>query len=179
VRGAGPDADLLWRARVRDDDGFVWRSVAQSPAALAMKWSSKSPSRVAALVSLRPVSLEVRVEAPDGRAASRTFTRRLLADSVKVRRWRDLSATLLLPESPRRTVVVAADDDAARIAAALLASHGALVLLAPGGLSPEMAERLSQVSGAGEAQVVDRLPLPPGVPAVAGAISGEIDVFRE
>jgi hypothetical protein len=42
-----------------------------------------------------------------------------------------------------------------------------------------MAERLSQVSGAGEAEVVDRLPLPPGVPAVAGAISGEIDVCRE
>lgn len=156
---------------MRDDDGIVWRSAATSPAALAMKWSSKSPAPVAALASLRPVSLEVRVEAEDGRAASRTFTRRLLADGVKVRRWKDLGATLFLPHSPHASVVVMAPDDSSRLSAALLASRGAVVLLAPGGLSPEMAARWSQVSGSSEAEVVERLPLPPGIPALASAIT--------
>ena len=28
VRGAGPEAEVTWRARFRDDDGRVWRAAA-------------------------------------------------------------------------------------------------------------------------------------------------------
>src|SRR6478752_1658970 len=97
VRGAGA-APLTWRARIRDDDGRVWRAEAGRPEDLAGAWSPAkrpAPGPVAALRSLRPVSVDVRAETADGRAAARTVTRRLVADGVRRRRWCDgVSATL-------------------------------------------------------------------------------------
>jgi hypothetical protein len=100
VRAAPAGTPLRWRARVRDDDGRVWRAEAASPAELDLAWAPAKAGTgpVAALLSLRPVEVEVRAEAPDGRAAARTITRRLVADGVRLRRWRDgLAATLHLP----------------------------------------------------------------------------------
>ena len=101
ARGLGGVTDgVIWRARVRDDDGRIWRAVAARPHELAAAWApaKRTAGELAALQSLRPLALEVRVEAPDGRAATRTFTRRLLADGVRVRRWREgVGATLYLP----------------------------------------------------------------------------------
>jgi len=121
VRGAG-SAPLTWRARLRDDDGRVWRASAPSPGELAAAWepAKGSTGELAALQSLRPVALDVRAESSDGRAASRTLTRRLLADGVRARRWRDgITATLFLPASaPTAAVVVAAGAATERTAAA-------------------------------------------------------------
>jgi hypothetical protein len=101
VRGLGGNLDgLVWRARIRDDDSRVWRAVASRAQELPGAWApaKSGAGAVAALQSLRPVSLDVRVEAPDGRGAARTFTRRLLGDGVRVRRWREgVAATLYLP----------------------------------------------------------------------------------
>ncbi|MDO8213496.1 hypothetical protein [Conexibacter sp. CPCC 206217] len=101
ARGLGGITNgVLWRARVRDDDGRVWRAVAPWPQQLVSAWApaKSSAGDVAALQSLRPVALDLRVEAADGRTATRTFTRRLLGDGVRVRRWREgLAATLYLP----------------------------------------------------------------------------------
>src|SRR3954454_6145851 len=68
VGGAPAGSALLWRARLRDDDGFVWRAEAPAADALAGAWAPAKPSAgaVAALRSLRAVDLDVRVEAPDG-----------------------------------------------------------------------------------------------------------------
>ncbi len=38
VRGAGPEAELTWRARLCDDDGRVWRASARRPEELATRW---------------------------------------------------------------------------------------------------------------------------------------------
>src|SRR4051812_45401198 len=92
VGGAPAGAALTWRARLRDDDGFVWRAEATRPEELLTAWAPAKPQSagpVAALRSLRPVAVDVRVEAPDGAASSRTVTRTLLAAGVKVRRWRE------------------------------------------------------------------------------------------
>lgn len=190
VRGlGGPAGDtLIWRARLRDDDGRVWRAQASDPLALSDAWTpaKSSGGAVAALQSLRPVSLDVRVEAPDGRAASRTLTRSVLAEGARVRRWRDgLAATLFLPAQRTSTSALVldgtADEEAAAAAAptaALLASRGVLVLLVTpprgrGGdrerLLRDAAERLEQLA----ASAVELLPAPPptapGVPARADA----------
>src|SRR5690349_12785211 len=78
VRGAGPDVALTWRARLRDDDGRVWRASAARAEELASRWvpAKEGTGAIAALRSLRPVAIDVRAEAPDGRAAARTVTRR-------------------------------------------------------------------------------------------------------
>ncbi|HST42036.1 MAG TPA: hypothetical protein VLK58_21130 [Conexibacter sp.] len=189
VRGlGGPAGDtLIWRARLRDDDGRVWRAQASDPLTLSDAWTpaKSSGGAVAALQSLRPVSLDVRVEAPDGRAASRTLTRSVLAEGARVRRWRDgLAATLFLPAQRTSTSALVldgtADEEAAAAAAptaALLASRGVLVLLVTpprrGGdrerLLRDAAERLEQLA----ASAVELLPVPPptapGVPARADA----------
>jgi len=159
ARGAGPDADVMWQARHLDDDARVWRATAARPGDLldALAPAKAGTGAVAALSSLRPVSLEVRVKAPDGRAATRTLTRRLAGEGVRVRRWRDgLAATLHLPATeapPCATVLIdatagAAEAQIAVLAASLLASRGALVLAvasAPGALAPA-----DQVARAGE-----------------------------
>jgi hypothetical protein len=129
---------------------------------------------VAALRSLRAVELDVRVEDEDGAAAFRTLTRRLLADGVRVRRWRDgaVPGTLFLPTTSGATGggaildVLAADPEVVPLAAALLASRGVLVFALTRGTPEAAREALAAVPSAPrDFAVVDALPLPPGVPA--------------
>ncbi|MBI5105688.1 MAG: hypothetical protein HZB46_12040 [Solirubrobacterales bacterium] len=143
---------VWWRARLRDDDGRVWKAEGPSPEELG--WSG--PGEVAALRSLRPVAIDLRAELAGGGAVARALRRVLLAPGVQVRRWKDAGATLFRPAGePCATVVVPAD---ATLAAALLASRGALVLAGP----PH--ERLAAVPGATDPLVLDAAPLPPNVP---------------
>lgn len=182
VEASAPDgAALRWRARVRDDDGRVWRAWASSPAELSASWgpAKDGTGAVAALASLRPVDVDVRVEAEDGRAASRTLKRLLVAPQVKSRRWRgDVVATLHLPPEPVATVLIdathpAADVAVPGIAAALLASRGVLALLVPAprrstpGIVKQARDQLAAVPGATDVRTVlaADLPLPPNVPA--------------
>jgi hypothetical protein len=163
LRGAGPDAAVVWHARLRDDDGLVFRARAERPEALPAAWRGKAPE--AALSSLRPVRIDVRAEAQDGRAATRTLTRLLVADGVRIRRWRDaVTATLHLPAGdPRATVLV---DGPAGIAGALLASRGVLVLAVTGGDPAAAREMLAAVPGAAdpvELAAAD-VPIPAGAP---------------
>ncbi len=173
VRGAGPDAALTWRARLRDDDGRVWRASAERPEALAAAWgpAKAGTGAVAALRSLRPVSVDVRVEAGDGRGASRTVTRRLLADGVRRRRWRgEVAGVLHLPAGGAcaRVVVAGGDDVTVELAAALLASRGVLVVTVRERDADAAHALLAQVPGTtvpGTTVPGDDLVLPPGVPA--------------
>src|SRR4051812_15963741 len=115
VGGAPAGAALTWRARLRDDDGFVWRAEAARPQDLLTAWAAAKPQSagpVAALRSLRPVAVDVRVEAPDGAASARTITRTLLADGVLVRRWREgVTGSLYRPPTPTAAVVLDARPD--------------------------------------------------------------------
>jgi hypothetical protein len=168
VRGAAAGEELLWRARYRDDDVRVWRAAARQADGLSAAWrpAKASTGPVAALGSLRPVRIDVRVEAPDGRAAARTVTRSILADGVRVRQWRDLGATLYLPpESGVQTALVIKGRPEAT-AAALLASRGALLLAVDAGLDEALA-RLAAVPGAASPKIMDdeEVPLPPNVGA--------------
>jgi len=177
ARGAG-GAPLTWRARLRDDDGRVWRAEAERPEDLAGAWAPAkrpAPGPVAALRSLRPVRVDVRAEAADGQSAARTVTRRLVAEGVRRRRWRDggLAATLHLPPGDPASVAVldGGDPAVASLAAALLASRGVLVLQVTDGL-PLARERLAAVPAAAGAPphvVPGDGVLPPGVPATTGA----------
>lgn len=139
-RGADPGETLVWRGRLRDDDQRVWRANAARPQDLGRQWApSKGPAGpIPALASLRPVTIELRVELPDRRAATREITRVLLADGVRVRRWREgVTGTLLRPadEIPVATVVIDARDPdpssqaVAALSGALLASRGVLLLI--------------------------------------------------
>lgn len=169
LRGAGAQPDAVWRAKHHDDDGRVWRAIAPSAAALSAAWvpAKSSTGHLAALVSLRPVEIEVRVELPDGRALARTVTRRLLAEGTIARRWRGdgLAATLYRPpgDQPRPTVLLDATHDAealagATLAAALLASRGVIALVVgpparpkdgpPDAARERATERLALVPGA-------------------------------
>jgi hypothetical protein len=175
ARGAGAANGLVWRARLRDDDDRVWRSRAPTAEDLAVAWvpAKETTGPVAALQSLRPVRVDVRVESPDGRAAARTFTRRFTDDGVRVRRWRDgVAATLHLPagDEPCATVLLDATAGApelavAALAAPLLASRGALVLTLPparrGAPADELLaaarDLLASVPGAASPQVLPAL----------------------
>jgi len=167
VRGGGDE--VTWRARIKDDDGRVWRASGASAGALAWR-PAKGDAALAALRSLRPVPVDVRAERPDGRAASRTVTRLLVGPGVRVRRWREpgLAATLHLPSgAPAATVLLGDDAGAAWLAAPLLASRGVLVLVV--GRDDDgaaAAARLAAVPGATEPLTVPDVPLPPG-PGVA------------
>jgi hypothetical protein len=175
VRGGGPASALRWRARLRDDDGRIWRAEADSAAGLTEGWepAKAPPGPLAALRSLRPVAIDLRAEAPDGRAAARTITRRLVADGVRLRRWRDgVGATLHLPAgAPTATVVLdatVADEEgaaAAVLAAPLLASRGVLVLAVTDSVA-EAQTRLAAVPAAADAEptVLPAGLVPPGVP---------------
>jgi hypothetical protein len=178
LRGAGAQPDAVWRAKHHDDDGRVWRAIAPTPVALAGAWvpAKSSTGELAALASLRPVEVEVRVELPDGRALARTVTRRLLADGVRVRRWRDdVLATLYRPtgEGPFRGAVLDATAGPERLAvaapaAALLASRGVLCLVvAPPGRSRDGAARAALERGA---------ELLAGLPAAGEGAPVELDV---
>lgn len=163
ARGAGADAELVWHARMRDDDGLVWRARAERPEELPGAWRGKAER--AALASLRPLRIDVRVEAADGQSASRTLTRLLVGEGVRVRRWRDGPvATLHLPAgAPSASVLV---DGTAGVAPALLASHGVLVLAVAGGDLDVARERLAAVPGAQDVVTLTAadLPVPPGLP---------------
>lgn len=168
ARGGGPDEPLVWRGRLRDDDGRVWRATAERAEELCSRWvPSKAPvGPVPALLSLRPVSIDIRVEAADGRTATRTLTRTLLGDGVLVRRWRDgVAATLFRPvdAEPRASVVLDATAGAtaavvAGLAAPLLASRGILVLTVGAG-------RGTPPDGDALRAAADRLAAVPGAPS--------------
>lgn len=192
ARGAGPGAALRWRARLRDDDHRVWRAEAARAEDLAGAWAPAKAAPtgpVAALRSLRPVAIEVRVEAADGRAATRTVRRRLVGEGVRVRRWRQpFPATLHRPAGdPAATVLVDASAGAdalavATVAAALLASRGVLVLIlapargAASATPADAAAALAAVPGAGEPVAIEP-PLPPGVPAARPGSAEEWDAL--
>ncbi len=208
VRGLGEsDADdLLWRARLRDDDGRVWKATAERPEHLAAGLAPAKPGTgpVPALGSLHPVRLDVHVEAGDGRGAKRTFERRFLADGVRVRRWRekDLRGTLMLPPASgapagsqallvdARLPDTAAGDPqrllaalVAPLAAAVLASRGRVVLVI-GDDVPDLApalERLAAVPGASGTPRVVRALGAGGVPLLPPGIPvlGESRAQRE
>lgn len=183
ARGTGGAEGLLWRARFRDDDGRVWQASGASAEQLAGAWrpAKASTEGLAALQSLRPLRVEVHVEAPDGRSATRTFTRAFVGEGVRVRRWREpgLSATLCRPAGePCATVAIDATSGAeaaavAALAAPLLASRGVLALVVPpprDRVSAEDAlrlarERLAAVPGAGADIAVLEAVLPPGIAA--------------
>ncbi|MDX6679544.1 MAG: hypothetical protein QOE31_3596 [Solirubrobacteraceae bacterium] len=140
VRGAGPDASVTWRARLLDDDGRLWRAAASRAEELGTRWvpAKEGTGSIAALRSLRPVAIDVRAEAADGGAAARTITRRLAAEGVRTRRWRDggLAARLHAPADAIACATLIVDATAgepqltvASLAAPLLASRGALVLV--------------------------------------------------
>lgn len=171
VRRAGAGVHLTWRARVRDDDGRVWRAMADTVAGLDAAWEpAKTPAAPhAALASLRPVRVDVRVETPDGHTAARTITRHLLAEGVKVRRWRGtVTASLFLPPEPRAAPVVIDDPDAL-LAAALLASRGILTLVVKDGDVDAAATQLEAVPGGAGARMLGNVPVPPGVPGATDA----------
>jgi hypothetical protein len=161
---------VRWRARLLDDDGRSWRAQADRAEDLPRAWAPAKAggSPVAALTSLRPVRIDVRAETAEGPAASRTLERRLVADGVKVRRWRAPApaATLFLPAGEARGLVVV--DTAATLAAALLASRGVVALAVGAGDRDAALELLAQVpAAAGHApSIVEGAVLPPGVPAV-------------
>jgi len=161
ARGGGADAGVQWRARLRDDDGRAWRSVAPRAEELGLRWApsaTEAPSRIPALGSLRPVAIDVRAEVAGG-AAARTVTRRLAAEGVRRRRWRDgLAATLHLPsgDAPRAVALLDATGDPGDPAVAvgpltgsLLASRGVLTLVvgrAAGRGAPSAAEQLARAA---------------------------------
>jgi len=142
LTATAPDgAELRWRGRIRDDDGRVWRASAGRAHDLTWKWApaKEGTGPIAALASLRPVAIDVRVEAEDGRGAARTLTRALVLPGVKSRRWRgDVVAALHLPaaDEPASTLLIdaTAGEEAAAvgaIAGPLLASRGVLTLVVP------------------------------------------------
>jgi hypothetical protein len=96
------------------------------------------------------VQIDVRVEAPDGRAAARAVTRAIVAEGVRVRRWREagLAATLYLPAGGAPCATLLVDGPAHPAAAPLLASRGVLVLVLASGDLDEARERLAAVPGA-------------------------------
>jgi hypothetical protein len=154
LRGGAADEGVVWRARYRDDHGRVWRAEADSAGGLSEAWESSrgEADSLAALQSLRPLSIDVRAETTDGRACNRTLMRSLLGEGVRVRRWRDgITATLYLPAQaePSATVLIDATAGAravavASLAAPLLASRGVLaLLLAPGRAHQPDGERLA------------------------------------
>jgi hypothetical protein len=176
VSGAPPNAPLTWRARLRDDDGFVWRASGKAPDALTWTAAKPSAGAVAALRSLRPVELDLRVEDPAGEGASRTVTRQLLADGVRARRWKQgVAGTLYLPAdgAQRGAILDARAPEAADVAplvAALLASRGVLAFVLAKGAPDAAREALAGVPSAPAAlDLLDDLPLPAGVPARAAA----------
>jgi hypothetical protein len=201
VRGAGAEAELLWRARMRDDDARVWRAASARAGDLACAWAPAKTGTgpMAALLSMHPVAIDVRVEARDGRSASRAISRRLLADGVQVRRWRgDVPARLHLPAGDAASALIidatAGPGPAAvaALAASLLASRGVLVLavgpvrgrVAPAAVLAEARDRLTAVPAAAgtDAHVLpaldpaagagasgDAVTVPPGVPTTGDA----------
>lgn len=202
LRGLGevPEVDpddefggILWRARLRDDDGRVWRATADAPEHLPAGLAPAKPGTgpVPALGSLHPIRLDVHAEAPDGRSAKRTFERRLLGDGVRVRRWKEpeLRGSMFLPATgaePRGPLLLDARLPAqpgelealaafvAPLAAAVLASRGrpTLVVSDLEDLGPALTRLEGLQAATGTPRVVralgagDVLLLPPGIPVL-------------
>ena len=170
---ADPGDELLWRARYRDDDGRIWKAAAPAAADLVFAWEPAKPQTgpIAPLASLRPLNVDVRVEAGDGRAAGRQVTRQLLAEGVRARKWRDgLAATLYLPADPAGSALVLDATGAPTSpapAAALLASRGVLVLAVTEGDVGVALERLAAVPSAPADVATEVALIPPNV-GVAG-----------
>lgn len=188
LRGAGETPVAFWQAKLRDDDGRIWRSNGRTAAELGSQWkpAKATTGKVAAARSLHPLSIDVRAELPDGRSATRTVKRRLLAEGAQVRSWKGLTplrATLYLPptEQANAAFIIDALDaentDGLAPVAALLASKGAAVVTAergskapPPGALDELAALLGAVPAAqacGVPQILEPPPLPPGFPATA------------
>lgn len=190
LRGAGEMSDAFWQARVRDDDGRIWRSNAHTPSELGVIWkpAKDSTGAIAALRSLHPLEIDVRAELPDGRAATRTVKRILLAEGTRVRSWKGLTplrATLYLPRAERATAALIIDaleaenPDALAPTAALLASRGVAVLTAEPGAKNAPADALADLvallaavpaaQGSGTPAIRKALPLPTGLPTTIEA----------
>ena len=154
---------------MRDDDGRVWKASARLARDLSLGWVpvKDGTGPVAALSSLRPVAVDVRAEASDGRSASRTVTRLLVGDGAKVRRWRqdDVVATLHLPAGEACAVVVLdATADGAALAAPLLASRGVLALVVAAGMEAAREQLAAVPAAAGRpAETLADVGIPPGV----------------
>lgn len=194
ARGGGPEAGLLWRGRFRDDDARIWRAAAPRAEELAGAWepAKATTGPLPALQSLRPLTVDVRVEAEDGRAAGRALTRLLVGGGVRIRRWRDgeLTATLCLPAGePCAAVLIDATAGprhgaVAALAAPLLASRGALALalLPPraGTPSPTIvataAERLAAVPSAA-AHELRTLPVQDPLDPTPATAAGDVVVL--
>lgn len=117
------------------------------------------------------MTVDLRVEAPDGRSAVRELRRSLLADGVRPRRWRDgVAATMLRPAGDATATLLidaTTDQEPTGVAGALLASRGVLVLTVTEALDLAR-ERLALIPGAGKDVLVlpaAHVPPPPGVPA--------------
>ena len=154
---------------MRDDDGRVWKASAPRARDLTLAWVpvKEGTGPVAALSSLRPVAVDVRAEASDGRSASRTVTRVLLGEGVKVRRWRQgkVAATLYLPAGvPAAVVMLDAAADGAVLAAPLLASRGVLALSVASGMDAAREQLAAVPAAAGRpAETLADVGIPPGV----------------
>jgi hypothetical protein len=177
-----------WRARLIDDDGRSWRTEADSPEGLVDHWAPAKDTTgpTAALGSLRPIKLDVRAETEAGPAANRTLERRLLADGIKVRRWRAPApaGTLFLPtEAATGALLVDAREPhpATLPAGALLASRGVVALVVTGDDLAQAAEMLASVpAAAGHTPLTitaAALGTPPGLPTTAPSDGGEWDAL--
>jgi hypothetical protein len=175
-----------WRARLIDDDGRSWRTEADSPEALVEHWAPAKDTTgpTAALGSLRPIRLDVRAETEAGPAANRTLERRLLADAVKVRRWRAPAptATLFLPtESATGALLIDAREShpATLPAGALLASRGVVALVVTDDDLAQAAEMLASVPAAAGLDPMTlaaaEIGVPPGIPATAAGDAAKWD----
>ena len=185
LRGAGELPVAFWQARLRDDDGRIWRSSGRTAAELGEVWkpAKDSTGPIAALRSLHPLEIDVRAELPDGRSATRTVKRILLAEGTRVRSWKGLTplrATLYLPRAERASAALIIDalgaenTDALAPTAALLASRGVAVVTAEPGAKQTPPDALTDLvtllaavpaaQGAGTPAIRTMLPLPPGFP---------------
>jgi hypothetical protein len=146
VGGAAPNAALTWRGRFRDDDGFVWRAAASTSEGLLTAWVPAKPTAgpVAALRSLRPIDVDVRVEGTDGAASNRTITRRLMDEGVRARRWKDaVAGTLYLPsQDATAALVIDAREPKTAMAQPAEADAGGAIAALPAVAEPEAAAGL-------------------------------------
>lgn len=194
LRATAPDgAELRWRGRIRDDDGRVWRASAGRAHDLSWRWmpAKDGTGPIAALASLRPVSIDVRVETEDGRGAVRTLRRQLVVPGVKSRRWRgEVAAVLHLPAEPEPASTLLIDATAgpeaaivAALAGPLLAARGVLTLVVPPPkrATPDLLDRaLEQLAAVPAVAATGKDPLvlparPPRLPGEAApdAVSAE------
>ena len=104
VRGAGPDAESPGARATATTTAASGARSRWRPEDLVARWlpakdGDRRRSRRCARCARSASTCAPRAQ--DGRAAARTFTRRVAADGVRTRRWRDgLAATLHVPAEP-------------------------------------------------------------------------------